>query len=287
MPRTAGDADFAALLDEMDHLADAAKRPPFGGRLGDSGRALTSIFWHPDDLDTAAEALVESLGDHGLAQAFDDAAFRARAALVEAAVQDEGQEREHQIGHAAVLANAALRASGDARRFRAFGARLRWESDEPAWLLVAPDEHARLRKYGGPLGGVERLYDGLESVDDLPRPARVEPDVAAMAPHQAHLQAKAAFNAGRYAEVVALMPRATLDGDHGVLAELLHIDALRRLNKREEARSLWGRTADAWLAGERRVWDTQWRRLRELGRKLTLDEADPRLAEIDRRAAGR
>lgn len=111
---------------------------------------------------------------------------------------------------------------------------------------------------------------------------RVAPEqLPEMRPHEANRLANEAFHAGDFERVLALMPVARADGDHGLLAELLHIDTLRRMGRTEPARELFWATADAWLAGERRqVWNTQWRRLAKLGTKLRVDSRDPRLTRI-------
>ncbi len=107
----------------------------------------------------------------------------------------------------------------------------------------------------------------------------------ALPPHVAHRRARQAFDARRFDEVLALVPCAVRDGDHGLLAELLHIDTLRRMGRAEDARALFASTADEWLGGKRRqIWDTQWKKLAELGKALNLTMNDPRLARIAQRS---
>lgn len=97
-------------------------------------------------------------------------------------------------------------------------------------------------------------------------------------PFEARRMADEAAAEQRLEEALSLIPLAVKDGSHGLLAELLHIDLLRRLGRSEDARAQLWRTANAWLAGERpKVWNTQWARLIELAKKLKLDLDDPRL----------
>lgn len=132
----------------------------------------------------------------------------------------------------------------------------------------------------GPLtvGPVTLHFRDEPSIELGPAPSPRPEETEALRPFEARRLADEAAAAQRLEDALALIPIAVRDGAHGLLAELLHIDVLRRLGRAAEARAQLWRTADAWLGGERdQVWNTQWRRLLELAKKLKLDLADPRL----------
>lgn len=121
-----------------------------------------------------------------------------------------------------------------------------------------------------------RSPDGRRETSDL--------DLAAIAPQEARRRADAAFRAKQYDLVLQLIPRAIEDGSHGLLAQLLHIDTLRAAGRRDEALHVLWSIAEDWLSGKRPVWDTQWKRLHELARKLRASPDDPRLGRIAAKA---
>ena len=238
-------------------------------------------WWHAGDIDTALDMLREALAVHDLGQALPEARIRAdhdsaMAAQPRAKEDLEALQRHHQIGVAAVAANELLARRGDSRRFRAFDRAIADESDEPAWLLVTPEEHAKLRAKTGALDPVDAIYDAARSVAELAAIEWPFGEISAekLAPHEARARADAALREQRYADALKLWPIAVRDGQHGILAELDWIETLRRAGDREAARARWRMTADSWLAGARPVWDTQWQRLEELYTKLALDEPE-------------
>ncbi len=244
--------------------------------LGKSSRLLTDAWWHASDLECAHEIVEERLEALGVdLPRWSD--FDERHDEVARRVEDEDQQRRHQLGFVAVHANARMQ---DGRRFYCLGAALLREAGEPLWALLSEEEHRQLLALAGPPGALEAPYSGATSL-----PAEIRPvlDLALMPPFVARRRADEAFARGDYLEALQLMPKAIDDGDHGVLAQLLRLETLRRLGRREEARALWSSVADEWLRGDRRAWDTQWRRLLELHRRLALPGDDARLAEIKRK----
>jgi hypothetical protein len=237
-------------------------------------RELALGWWHAADLDSALQTLNDRMGQLGLTP-LDAETFAARHALISETIDEEEAQRRHQLGFAAVHANAQL---SDGRTFVCLGHELATESDEPTWALLSAEEHSRLAPLGSAPDDLEAGYSGARVLPTAV--ARPEVHIERMAPHDAHLHANGAFRDGRYAEALEYLPRAALDGSHGLLAELMHIEALQRLDRHDEATALWGRTADDWLSDRRRVWDTQWKRLLELHGILGLPEGDPRLGRI-------
>jgi hypothetical protein len=121
-------------------------------------RSFPAGFWHPEDADGLADVMRGCLADLGLApDVVSDALI---ASLVEqfARLDDEDAARRHQIGAALHVVNRAL----TGRRFYAFAEGVPgWESDEPVWILLSPEEHALLVGTGlfHPPVGIEREYD--------------------------------------------------------------------------------------------------------------------------------
>ncbi|MBX3247495.1 MAG: hypothetical protein KF901_09965 [Myxococcales bacterium] len=241
---------------------------------------LVESWWHGTDAETAIECLRAALEEHGLADALPEEEIRASAETEwtgegPSSWRDEEQLRRHQLGIVAVHVNAELERRGDPRRFRSFGVPLRDEPTEPVWLLVTPEEHAELLAIGGPPCRIEAPYDQTRSVAELPPIVlQSQLDLDELDPSTAHRLAKAAFDDERFEDVLVLIPLAVQDGDHGLLAQLLRIDTLRALGRTDEARAAWNETADEWLEGQRRVWDTQWDRLAALHEDLGMGPDD-------------
>jgi hypothetical protein len=159
-------------------------------------------------------------------------------------------------------------------------------TDDRLWVTLGPEARAALT---ASLAGTGPLVCGpcrLHFVDEVAQPIATrsrgasEPDLGAMAPHEARRLADQAFRDKKYDRVLQLIPRAIEDGAHGLLAQLLHIDTLRAAGRRDEAQKVLFSVADQWLSGARPVWNTQWKRLLELARKLRVSPDDPRLAQI-------
>lgn len=266
----------------VDPGAVAALRDALGG----STFGLVKDWWHADDLETSLELLREGLASHGLAGALPEAALQSDHARlwedyeacprVGRVPQDlvEALARRRQIAVVAVYANRELGVRGDERRFRCFGSGLVWERGEPPWLLVTESEHRELLRIGGPPARFEAPYDAVSSPEAIPARCDFTLDASELAPFEARRFADEAMRDNRPADALAFFPRAVLDGDHGLLAELHWIDALRRLGRRDEAKTRWTLTAEDWLSGKRRVWDTQWFELDKLGKKLDLGESE-------------
>lgn len=231
-------------------------------------------WWHAGDIDSATETLVESLAELGVSE-FPAERFAAWSQAADPLFDDEEDMRRHQMGFAAVVANEALARGGDPRRVRALGRVLEWESDEPAWLVLTPEEHAALVAIAGPPRALERIYDGIEALDAVQPPQPAPVDVEELLPGEARERAEAAFREGRYEEALRFL-RVFARDKVDLLGALLRLDILRCAGQEDEARAVWAATADLWLGGGIRVWDTQWRRLIELHAKLGLPE-DERL----------
>jgi len=241
---------------------------------------LSDAWWHGADIETTLDVLRESLASHGLGDALPEA--RLRADHADELDVDEDVLREHQLAVTAVAANERLAERGDVRRFRCFDRTLAVEKGDPAWLLVTPEEHARLRAETGALHPRDAIYDAARTLADVPAIDRTPVSVETLAPWEARSRAAAALAEQRYSDALRLWPIAVRDGDHGLLAELDWIETLRRAGDREAAIARWQLTADRWLSGERAVWDTQWTRLLKLHSTLKLDDADRR-ARIEAR----
>lgn len=235
-----------------------------------SRRELVDGWWHANDLEAAAEVLDAALAALGLA-----AVPRDLLQAVVDAVADEDDARRHQIGIAARHANAQLAASGRDERVRAF----RDANDEPVWLVVTPAEHASsLTQLGAP-ERIERAYDDGTAptpwTDPFPRREITNPS-------ELWTFAQEKLRQRDYATALTAIERILASGyraDDVVLIELARISALRSASRRAEAIAAWEATAAAWLAGQRRVWMSQWQSLEKLHKELKLPET-PALAEI-------
>lgn len=247
-----------------------------------SGLIFVNAWWHGDDVDSAVQSLREALTRHDLGELFPEDLIAARTRLLSTEVSDdEEQVRRHQIGLTATHVNEQLRKRGDSRRFRALGKCLEWESDEPVWLRVTPEEHAALLAIAGPPSALEAVYDAAESIADLPD--TLPDDPAPPSKSEALSRARTAMAAQRYEEALAMAEIAAGGGSHGLLGDLIRIDALHHLGRRDDAHATWTRTADEWLSGIYRVWDTQWQTLVSLHGKLGMAEC-PQVAEARKRA---
>lgn len=229
-------------------------------------------WWHADDLESATEVLVDSLAKLGVS-GFPAERFAAWTEEAEPRYDDEDDLRRHQAGFAAVHANERLARAGDPRRVRALGRVLEWESDEPAWLVLTPEEHAALVAIAGPPRALEQIYDGAERLDAVQPPQPVPLDPEELSPQEARARAEAAFREGHHQEALRFL-RVFERGESDLLGELLRLDILRCAGREDEARAVWGATVDRWLGGGVRVWETQWRRLVELHAKLGLPESE-------------
>ena len=245
---------------------------------------LCGAWWHADDVDTAVDCLRDSLAAHGLEAALPEARLRAETEAAEViSDEDEALLRRHQLGIVAVHANLELARRGDERRFRSFGEPLQDESDEPAWILVTPAQHAEMLAFAGPPLAAEMPYDRARSVEELPSIVLQQPvPLSELHPTDAHRQANQAFRRGDFAEVIRLSPVAKRDGQHGLLAQLLHLEALQKLGRLDEARAELITLADEWLTASYTVWDTQWQKLAAFYTALALP-TDERLAKLKAR----
>jgi hypothetical protein len=269
------------MTDVLEWLAAHANDDPqrrlhrLGEWLGRSSRPLATDWWHANDLEAAYEWAARRLGELCIDPPDRDA-FEARHELVAAHVRDEEEARRHQLGFVAVHANAGL---DDRQRFYCLGMSASWETGEPPWILATEPEYAALRELTGAPPALEADY----ATNVLPAPARYPLDVATP---DADLKSREAFDRGDYALTLAYLAHVSKSGDHGLLAQLLHIETLRRMNRRDDATALWLTTADEWMRGERRVWASQWKRLRELHGKLRVSDDDGRIAAIRALEAG-
>ena len=285
-------ADRHAIIWAMTDLLDWLARSESEGRLaecqhdlgewlGRSSRVLADGWWHACDVALAYELSVERAHALGIDPPTEQA-FVARHELAEKTTDDEEELRRHQLGFLAVHVNARRK---DDQLFHCCGPDLSWESEEPPWVLLNGEEHRRLLSIAGPPTGIEAAYSGKTS---LPNLVDVEDDRAGeavrMAPATAQLKAKTLLNEGKLKEALLYFPAASAGGEHGLLARLDHIETLRRLSKTEEARALWNVTADEWIGGSKRIWNTQWKTLLALHKKLRLPDTDPRLASMREKA---
>lgn len=230
---------------------------------------LIDQWWHAGDLVGAYGIIADRAAELGVGVPAE-AAFVERHRLVEQVTDDEEEQRRHQLGLLAVHLYAA------GVHFHCYNAAAAWETGEPPWLHVDPAEHARLLALGDP----PLLEAAYNDRGELPALARLPIDVSLMNPSEAHRRASTAFAAGDNAAALAYVEHAKQDGDHGLLAELLHIDILRRLNRRDEARARWTALAGDWLRGARRVWSSQWLKLAKLHGALKLPPDDPVLVRV-------
>ena len=239
-------------------------------------RRFINSWWHSHDTVSAAESLDTALAELGLAAV--------SVALLEgvlAVIPDEDDARRHQIGIAARHANAQLAQLGRAERVRAFREDSEWseEDDEPLWLVVDPDEHAHLLAEIGPPEDLEAEYDDPAShPEPLTRPPRVGPRMP-RSTAELELFAHEQVRAQNYPLALEAIDRLRTSGDPGVLIELMWISTLHSAGRRDDAITAWHTTADAWLAGERAVWRSQWVTLEKLHVALRLPEG-PELVQI-------
>lgn len=260
---------------------DARGRHVLAYELGRSKRPLTIEWWHGDDTEQVIDSMNVCLESHGLDVRVDQAHVTECTKRLLESTDDEEQIRRHQIGLLAIEANGALEAIGATARFRCFDPALAWETDEPAWFLVEPDERTILAGiFGGPKpDGIEAAYDGVSRLEDVA--SHVEDDPAPLTAAHAVNAARDALREGRLNEALAAAEIGVDDPSHGILAELVRIDALMRMQRRDEAHAAWAETAERWLSGERAVWDTQWAELVRLHAVLGLPED-----ELARRVKG-
>jgi len=243
-------------------------------------RPFIGGWWHAGDLASAAEQLHEALRAVGISADLAEA-----LAAINASVEDEDEARRHQIGVAARFANAQLATLGHVDRVRAFGESADFESDEPVWLIVTPAEHAELLSQLGPSEDIERTYD--EPGGDPAPPITPKPKAPRLPKNPAELWlfAKNQIDKRNYPLALEAIDRLLSQNygqDDVVLVELERISTLRSLNRHAEAISAWNVTADAWLAGARNVWRSQWVSLEKLHKQLKLLEG-PQLAAIHER----
>jgi hypothetical protein len=272
-------ATMSDLLDWLDANSGALRETLLGSlRERLHSRALVDEWWHAGDVETAYEFAARRLAELRLNPPTAEE-FTERHEFVQAHVEDEEQERRHQIGFVATQANAQLR---DGPRFHCLGPELAWENEEPPWVLLDDEEYARLLAIGGPPPSLESAYSGRTAAPRELGPRG--PDLSLIAPHTAELKANEALSKGRPEEALLYLAKASEEGDSGLLVRLQRIDVLRMVHRQEEARALWSQTADEWLSGTRRVWDTQWRTLLKLHGRLRLAEDDPRVGQIRARA---
>jgi hypothetical protein len=248
-------------------------------------RSFIGGWWHAADTALAYEQLADYLGALEL-EPLPLAELQMLIASVGDGALDEDELRRHQIGTAARHANQQLAQLGRPERVRAFGERDTGD-DEPAWFVVTPDDHARLLAEHGPPGDPERAYDDADA--PRPRPAFAAP--SSRLPRRVgelFAFAEREIAAQRYAVAIAALERLLATGyaaDDVVLVELAHISALRSAGRHADAVAAWTSTADRWLAGERKVWRSQWVTLEKLHRKLRLPDGDPRLVAVRERQA--
>lgn len=262
------------LLRWLESQADDLDLGALETYLSETGRWLNEGWWDADDLEAARDWASMQLPKLGI-DAPSREEFAKRHSFVEQEVDDPEDQRRHQLGFVATWANARL---GGWRRFYCTGLSLSTSDDMPPWYLLTEEEYARIRDVTGDPPLLEAEYSGRDSA-----PSEVVPmiDIANIRPMDAHEKAKVAFAGARYEEVLRYMPKAVDDGSHGLLAQLMHVDALMKLNRTADARAVWSAIADEWISGKRIVWDTQWRRLLEQHRALGLPAEDPRIAIIE------
>jgi hypothetical protein len=143
--------DLLSWLDECPRTTHQVAR-----QLELARRELALGWWHAHDLESALETLGDRMAQLDLPP-LDAEAFVERHTRIAEKVDDEEAQRRHQLGFAAVHANARL---ADGRRFVCLGPELASESDEPAWALLSPEEHRRLATQGSPIDALEAAYSG-------------------------------------------------------------------------------------------------------------------------------
>lgn len=245
-------------------------------------RRFIGGWWHPTDVESAAESLDRDLAALGLPGV---PVTSLEAAL---GIPDEDDARRHQIGIAARHANQELARLGRPERVRAFREGAEWseaeddEPDEPLWLIVDPAEHARLLLEIGPPEDIEGDYDDpVAHPDPLTRPARVGPRIPRNLA-ELELFAREQIRVHNYPVALEAIERLFAAGDRGVLIELMWISTLRSAGRHDDAVAAWHATARSWLAGEQQVWRSQWVTLEKLHAALKLP-ADSQLTLIRER----
>src|SRR5689334_6464218 len=111
-------SDLLEWLDAHAHLPRESLIRELGCWLGKSSRVLADEWWHANDLDSAFAWAVRRLSELSI-EAVSMEAFDARHEAVSQHVEDEEEQRRHQLGFVATHANARLR---DGRRFYCLGA---------------------------------------------------------------------------------------------------------------------------------------------------------------------
>lgn len=239
-------------------------------------RHFIGSWWHANDIVSAAESLDTALAELGLAGV---SVPSLEAALAACSAEDDA--RRHQIGIAVRRANEQLARLGRAERVRAFredsdGSE---EADEPLWLVVDPDEHARLLVEIGAPEDLEAEYDDpARHPEPLTRPPRVGPRIPRH-PAELELFVHEQVRAQNYPVALEAIERLRASGNPGVLIELLWISTLRSAGRREDAVDAWRATAASWLAGAQPVWRSQWVTLGKLHGALRLPEG-PEIDQI-------
>ena len=242
--------------------------------LGNSSRTLVRGWWHAGDVEQAYQSLTERLKELGV-EPFSMEELEAQQTRIQETTSDEEAQRRHQLGFTAMYANERLTGG---RRFHCLNAQLSWESEEPPWVLLDDREHDALTALGGPPPLLEAAYSGKAGA---PTPlSKSALDVSMLAPHTAERLADEAILTGRYDEALLYLSRVSEDGDFGLLTRLKRIGIFVSAKRTDEGRVLWSQTADEWLHGNRRVWDTQWTKLLELHTLLGMPKNDSRLDRI-------
>lgn len=268
-------SDILEWLDTNRARPRDALARAFGEWLLRSDRPLASGWWHAGDVDEAFAWATERLTALGV-EPVPRTTFEAWQRAIDRHTDDEEERRRHQLGHVATYANARL-AGG--RRFHCLGDKVSWERDEPAWVLLDDREHEALCPLAGPPPDLEAAYSGRDREPEaLPKPSL---DPSRVPPHVAAELAEAAFRRGAFEEALRFIRRVSDAGDHGLRVRLRTIDLLHKTGRDDEARALWGATADEWLSGARRVWDTQWQTLSELRAQVGVPADDPRSRRIE------
>jgi hypothetical protein len=285
---------LAALGAEQREALLAPEPPP--AHMGDPAfieqRSFVLGWWHATDLDEAIDLLSDGFAKVRAGPELPDIEIGQATRALEGRGVGEADIRRHQIGIAAHRANELLEKKGIAPRLRAFAAR-DLDRDEPVWLLVTEDERAALVGALGEPTGIEAQYDRAPS-----DPARDLAAILASAPAErssarpipknpalAVAFAQTELAEGRFGSALAAAELGVADRSHGILAELVRIQALRSLGRRDDAVKAWTATAESWLAGERKVWNTQWASLAKLHAKMKLPDGAV-IAEIRKRARG-
>jgi tetratricopeptide (TPR) repeat protein len=240
-------------------------------------------WWHAGDIESAALVLDSCLHKLGL-----QGVPTSRLEAASQAISDEEHARRHQIGIAARHANEQLAKLGRSARVRAFRQSAEWveDTDEPVWLIVEPDEHARLLGVIGAPEEIEEAYDDPSSDRD-PLAAK-QPPGPKIPKHPADLFsfAKKQVDAHNYALALEALERLLALGyntDDMVLVDLLRISTLRSLGRHADAIAAWDATATAWVAGARRVWRSQWVTLEKLHAQLKMPRGPQILAVEERK----